>query len=47
MVTAEKMWQIHDHHGIPPNTPVVGAASITTSTPCSSRPIVRGISTRN
>ena len=24
-VTAEKMWQIHDHHGIPPNTPVVGA----------------------
>ena len=21
---AEKMWQIHDRHGIPPNTPVVG-----------------------
>lgn len=21
---AEKMWQIHDQHGIPPNTPVVG-----------------------
>ena len=25
MITAEKMWHIHDHHGIPPNTPVVGA----------------------
>ncbi len=23
--TAERMWQIHDHHGIPPNTPLVGA----------------------
>ena len=24
-LTAERMWQIHDHHGIPPNTPIVGA----------------------
>ena len=23
-VVAEKMWQVHDRHGIPPNTPVVG-----------------------
>ena len=24
-LTAERMWQIHDRHGIPPNTPLVGA----------------------
>ena len=49
--TAERMWQIHDHHGIPPNTPLVGARAYRyvdqlfeqTDRPCDLDPALIGV----
>ena len=49
--TAERMWQIHDHHGIPPNTPLVGARGLplcrpavrTEGRPCDLDPALIGV----
>ena len=51
ILTAERMWEIHDHHGIPPNTPVVGARAYRyvdqlfeqTDRPCDLDPTLVGI----
>ena len=51
MHTAERMWEIHDHHGIPPNTPVVGARAYNyvdqlfeqTDRPCDLDPALIGV----